>query len=121
MAPKKAKKNKKIEFEDEGDDVELGDVPADKTRNSAKAAPAAKKKKAKKKPVAGEWSDEEDVNTNIVSLAPDDDEEDVAPVAKPKSKQAAATFALLQVPDTRSNVALKETCKLHQSRDRKLD
>jgi hypothetical protein len=97
MAPKKAKKNKKNDFEDDGEDIKLGDIPIATPCPAAKVPAPAKKKKIKKKPVAGDWSDDENAVTSKPSFPVDDGEEGVAPARESSSKKPA-TFALLQVP-----------------------
>lgn len=93
MAPKKAKKNKKT-FADDGDgeELELGDIPAAQAAPKPKAA--AKKKKGKKQLQAGDWSDEDADNQSAPSKDEVDDKE--PPVPSRKASKATAAFAMLQ-------------------------
>ena len=93
MAPKKAKKGKKYDIEDDdADDLKLGDIPEPAAVAAKQKLSVPKKKKGKKKPVAGDWSDDD------AAEAPSHVAEEIeeAPQA-PKAPATASTFALLQV------------------------
>ena len=93
MAPKKAKKSKKaFADDDDGEDLELGDIPAAQTAPKPKAA--AKKKKSKKALQAGDWSDDDGNDQPAPSKEEADDEE--PPVPSRKASKATAAFAMLQ-------------------------
>lgn len=93
MAPKKAKKNKKAFAEDDdGEDLELGDIPAAQAAPKPKAA--AKKKKSKKALQAGDWSDDDGNDQPTPSQEEGDDEEPAVPSRK--ASKATTAFAVLQ-------------------------
>lgn len=97
MPPKKGKKGKKFDIDDDnGEDIKLRDIPEPTAAAAKPKAPAPKKKKAKQKPVAGDWSEDEDAEIQEPSVV-EKDEAQEDPSAVPRAPAAASAFALLQV------------------------
>ena len=97
MPPKKGKKGKKFDVDDDdGKDIQLGDIPEPTAAAAKPEAPAPKKQKSKKKPVAGDWSDDEDAEIQEPSLVENDEAQELPP-SVPRAPASASTFALLQV------------------------
>ena len=95
MAPKSKKKVKKFDADDdEIDEIKLGDIPEPAVTATEPKSKAPKQKKGKKKPVAGDWSDDEAAQTPVTEAL---DEEDEPPVVLSEAPAPASAFALLQV------------------------
>ena len=94
MAPKSKKKAKKFNADDDDvDDIKLGDIPEPAVTTAEPKSKAPKQKKGKKKPAAGDWSDDEAAQIPVTEAL---DKEDEPPVLRDASAPASA-FALLQV------------------------
>ena len=95
MAPKSKKKAKKFDADDDDiDDIKLGDVPDPVATAAEPKSKAPKQKKGKKKPVAGDWSDDEAAQAPVTEAL---DKEDESPVVLREAPAPASAFALLQV------------------------
>ena len=96
MAPKSKKKAKKIDADDDDiDNIKLGDVSDPVVIAAVHKSKAPKQKKGKKKPVAGDWSDDEEAAKTPATEALD--REDETPVVLRETSAPASAFALLQV------------------------
>ena len=94
MAPKSKKKAKKFDADDDIDDKKLGDNPDRAVTAAEQKSKASKQKKGKKKPVAGDWSDDEAAETPVTEAL---DKEEETPVLLREAPAPASAFALLQV------------------------
>ena len=94
MAPKSKKKAKKFDADDDDiDDIKLGDIPDPAVTAAEQKSKAPKQKKGNKKPVAGDWSDDEAAKTPVTEAL----DEDETPVVLREAPAPASAFALLQV------------------------
>ncbi len=94
MAPKSKKKAKKFNADDDDvDDIKLGDIPEPAVTAAEPKSKAPKQKKGKKKPVAGDWSDDEAAQVPLTEALGKEDE---PPVLR-EAPAPASAFALLQV------------------------